>query len=76
MLGKFSLDLSLIARLDGHSPLRTHRGKERFPGMLTHALIQLFAWIAENTDLVRQIGKVLFSTFSQTVKVSDSFVCK
>ena len=32
-LGKFSLDLSLVARLGGQSAPRTHRGKKRFPGM-------------------------------------------
>ena len=28
LLGKFCLDLSLVARLGGHSAPRTHRGKE------------------------------------------------
>jgi hypothetical protein len=38
----FNLDLSLLARLGGHSAPRTHRGKERFPGMtITYALIQM-----------------------------------
>ena len=32
-MDKFNLDLSLVARLGGHSASRTHRGKERFPGM-------------------------------------------
>ena len=32
-MDKFNLDLSLVARLGGHSAPRTHRGKERFPGM-------------------------------------------
>eukprot|EP00435_Cladocopium_sp_Y103_P006772 s1798_g2.t1 len=35
LVEKFNLDLSLVARLGGHSQPRTHRGKERFPGM-TH----------------------------------------
>jgi hypothetical protein len=30
---KFQLDLTLVSRLGGHSQPRTHRGKERFPGM-------------------------------------------
>ena len=30
LLGKFSLDLSLVPLLGGHSAPRTHRGKERF----------------------------------------------
>lgn len=42
LVDKFDLDLSLVARLGGHSQPRTHRGKERFPGMtITYALIQM-----------------------------------
>lgn len=42
LVEKFNLDLSLVARLGGHSQPRTHRGKERFPGMtITYALIQM-----------------------------------
>ena len=38
LVDKFDLDLSLVARLGGHSQPRTHRGKERFPGMtITYA---------------------------------------
>jgi len=38
---KFKLDLSLVSRLGGHSHPRTHRGKERFPGMtITYALME------------------------------------
>ncbi len=38
---KFNLDLSLVSRLGGHSHPRTHRGKERFPGMtITYALME------------------------------------
>ena len=33
LIEKFDLDLSLVARLGGHSQQRTHRGAERFPGM-------------------------------------------
>merc|ERR1719236_267226 len=41
LMDVFDLDLSLLARLGGHSQPRTHRGKERFPGMtITYALIQ------------------------------------
>jgi len=47
----FGLDLSLVARLGGHSAPRTHRGKERFPGMtITYALIQMVEKIAEKTN--------------------------
>ena len=55
-MDKFNLDLSLVARLDGHSAPRTHRGKERFPGMTnTYALILMFEKIAEKTDKAKII---------------------
>merc|ERR1719191_1042569 len=51
LMDEFNLDLSLVARLGGHSAPRTHRGKERFPGMtITYALIQMLENIAEKTD--------------------------
>merc|ERR1712157_474343 len=54
LVEKFNLDLSLVARLGCHSAPRTHRGKERFPGMtITYALIQMVEKIAE-----RSKGKV------------------
>merc|ERR1719487_2744007 len=50
----FNLDLSLVARLGGHSQPRTHRGKERFPGMtITYALIQMLEKVAEKSDKAR-----------------------
>merc|ERR1711879_562879 len=52
------LDLSLLARLGGHSAPRTHRGKERFPGMtITYALIQMLEKVAEKTDRARIVTK-------------------
>merc|ERR1719201_1764475 len=58
LMDKFDLDLSLVARLGGHSQPRTHRGKERFPGMtITYALIQSVEGIAERSDLARIITK-------------------
>merc|ERR1740138_133829 len=51
LMDTFDLDLSLLARLGGHSAPRTHRGKERFPGMtITYALIQMVEKIAERPD--------------------------
>ena len=51
LMDKFNLDLSLVARMGGHSVPRCHRGKERFPGMtITYALIQMVETIAEKTD--------------------------
>jgi len=59
LVEKFDLDLSLVARLGGHSAPRTHRGKERFPGMtITYALIQMVEKISERKDgLARIINK-------------------
>ena len=58
LVDKFDLDLSLVARLGGHSAPRTHRGKERFPGMtITYALIQMLEKVAEITDRARIINK-------------------
>jgi flavocytochrome c len=58
LVEKFDLDLSLLARLGGHSQPRTHRGAERFPGMtITYALIQMCENIAAKTDRARIITK-------------------
>eukprot|EP00448_Togula_jolla_P024662 CAMPEP_0170591762 /NCGR_PEP_ID=MMETSP0224-20130122/12574_1 /TAXON_ID=285029 /ORGANISM="Togula jolla, Strain CCCM 725" /LENGTH=1051 /DNA_ID=CAMNT_0010915643 /DNA_START=49 /DNA_END=3204 /DNA_ORIENTATION=+ len=58
LVEKFNLDLSLVARLGGHSAPRTHRGKERFPGMtITYALIQMVEKIAERSDRARIVTK-------------------
>merc|ERR1711904_401954 len=58
LVEKFDLDLSLLARLGGHSQPRTHRGKERFPGMtITYALIQMLEKISEKTDRARIVTK-------------------
>merc|ERR1712039_40920 len=58
LVDKFELDLSLVARLGGHSMPRTHRGKERFPGMtITYALMQRFENIAETSEKAKIINK-------------------
>merc|ERR1711937_491394 len=58
LMDKFDLDLSLVARLGGHSQPRTHRGKERFPGMtITYALIQMVEKVAETSDVARIVTK-------------------
>merc|ERR1719157_420580 len=58
LVEKFNLDLSLVARLGGHSMPRTHRGKERFPGMtITYALIQMVEKVAERSDVARIVTK-------------------
>ena len=58
LVDKFDLDMSLLSRLAGHSAQRTHRGKERFPGMtITYALIQMVENIAERGDLAKIVNK-------------------
>jgi len=47
----FGVDLSLVSRLGGHSMPRTHRGKERFPGMtITYGLMEKLETVAEAGD--------------------------
>jgi len=51
LIDNFGLDLSLVSRLGGHSQERTHRGKEKFPGMtITYALMEKLEKIAEEKD--------------------------
>merc|ERR1719201_2935919 len=58
LMDVFNLDLSLLARLGGHSAPRPHRGKERFPGMtITYALIQMCEKVAERSDCARIVTK-------------------
>lgn len=57
LIKAFNLDLSLVSRLGGHSFPRTHRGKERFPGMtITYALMEKLEAIASKEP---QRAKVL-----------------
>merc|ERR1719254_188632 len=54
IIDKFGVDLSLVSRLGGHSMPRTHRGKERFPGMtITYGLMEKLEEIAEESDKAR-----------------------
>merc|ERR1712203_854604 len=63
IVDKFGVDLSLVSRLGGHSQPRTHRGKERFPGMtITYALIQMLEKVSETTDKARIITKAKVHT--------------
>lgn len=53
---RFNLDLSLVSRLGGHSFPRTHRGKERFPGMtITYALMEKLEEIASKSPELAQV---------------------
>lgn len=55
----FGLDVSVVARLAAHSHPRTHRGKERFPGMaLTYGLMERLDELAsKNPDKARVLNK-------------------
>lgn len=59
LINAFDLDLSLVSRLGGHSEPRTHRGKERFPGMtITYALMEKFEKLCkEQPDRARILTK-------------------
>jgi len=60
LTSKFKIDLSLVSQLGGHSFPRTHRGKERFPGMtITYGLLEKLEEIEKNTngELARIINK-------------------
>jgi len=57
---RFSLDLSLVSQLGGHSYPRTHRGNAKFPGFtITYALLEKLEQIEEDTQgkLARIISK-------------------
>merc|ERR1719197_819507 len=61
LVDKFGLDLSLVSRLGGHSNPRTHRGKERFPGMtITYALMEALEEIADDEESGR--AKIMLKT--------------
>merc|ERR1711992_460691 len=73
LVEKFDLDLSLLARLGGHSAPRTHRGKERFPGMtITYALIQMVEKIAEKSK--GRVARIITKARAHTLKMEDG-VC-
>jgi len=58
IVDSFGIDLSLVSRLGGHSMPRTHRGKERFPGMtITYGLMEKLEQIAEESDKARVLMK-------------------
>jgi len=60
LTSKFKIDLSLVSQLGGHSFPRTHRGKERFPGMtITYGLLEKLEEVEKNSngELARIINK-------------------
>jgi len=70
----FGVDLSLVSRLGGHSMPRTHRGKERFPGMtITYGLMEKLEEIAETNDGRARI--LLKTTVNKLLTDKDGNVC-
>jgi len=58
LVDKCNLSLSMAARSRGLSIPRTHRGKERFPGMtIAQVLIHIVEKIAERTTRARIVTK-------------------
>jgi flavocytochrome c len=56
LIQRFGLDLSLVSQLGGHSFPRTHRGKEKFPGMtITYALMEKFEELAKQDPTKAQV---------------------
>merc|ERR1712032_451043 len=73
LVEEFNLDLSLLARLGGHSAPRTHRGKERFPGMtITYALIQMVEKIAEKSK--GRVARIITKARAHTLIIEEG-VC-
>eukprot|EP01118_Nematostelium_gracile_P012697 TRINITY_DN4676_c0_g1_i1.p1 TRINITY_DN4676_c0_g1~~TRINITY_DN4676_c0_g1_i1.p1 ORF type:complete len:1338 (-),score=335.21 TRINITY_DN4676_c0_g1_i1:47-4060(-) len=84
---KFGLDLSLLSRLGGHSFPRTHRGKEKFPGMtITYALMEKLEDIATSQPekarilkkakanrLIEENGKIVGVEFEHDSKVITEY---
>eukprot|EP00972_Heterocapsa_arctica_P083128 12250756-Heterocapsa_arctica.AAC.1 len=58
LVDELNMDLSLLARLGGHSKPRSHRRAESFQGItITYALDQVLKKIANMTDPARIIAK-------------------
>jgi len=70
---KFALDLSLVSRLGGHSFPRTHRGKEKFPGMtITYALMEKLDDLARTKP--DQVQIILKAKVTKLITESDGSV--
>jgi len=73
LIEKFGLDLSLVSRLGGHSFERTHRGKEKFPGMtITYALMEKLEDIAKSGDGRAQI--IVKARVTKLIKENDAVI--
>jgi len=73
IMDEFGVDLSLVSRLGGHSQPRTHRGKEKFPGMtITYGLMEKLEEIAEESDKAKLHMK---TKVTKLLKDHDGNVC-
>ncbi|KAI9031298.1 fumarate reductase, partial [Hyaloraphidium curvatum] len=75
---KFGVDLSLVSRLGGHSQPRTHRGKEKFPGMtITYALMEKLEDLAiSHPKNVRIIKKAKVTRLLQDAAGKEVIGCE
>jgi hypothetical protein len=49
LVDKFKIDLSIVGFMGGHNFKRTHRGKERFPGMtITYGLMEAYEAVCKS----------------------------
>jgi len=74
LMDNFKLDLSLVSRMGGHSQPRTHRGKERFPGMtITYGLMEKYEDICDEED--GRAKMLLKSDVKELIKDASGAVC-
>lgn len=73
LMKAFNLDLSLVSRLGGHSFPRTHRGKEKFPGMtITYALMEKLEKIC--TEEPKRAKVIVKARVSELIKDASGSV--
>ena len=87
LIESFGLDLSLLGRLGGHSFPRTHRGKQKFPGMtITYALLEKLeekmkemphrvriVTKARATELLSNNGEVIGCKYEKDGKITPAY---
>lgn len=73
LMDAFGLDLSVIARLAAHTHPRTHRGTERFPGMMiTYGLMEKLDEVAAQGDGKARV--VTKATVTDLIKDGDEII--
>uniref|UniRef100_A0A7S3T138 FAD-dependent oxidoreductase 2 FAD-binding domain-containing protein n=1 Tax=Strombidinopsis acuminata TaxID=141414 RepID=A0A7S3T138_9SPIT len=74
IVDSFGVDLSLVSCLGGYFNPRTHRGKERFPGMtITYGLMERLEQIAEDTPERARV--MMKTTVKKLLTDKDGNVC-